>query len=196
MLIGVILLIGFVTSACIAKWTAGFFANWNPFLLIIVYFVLAISGIVISKNSDDPRFSFLGYMLVVAPSGMILSVVLKGVDSSIIIRALMVTVAVIITMTILAYLRPDFFLSLGRVLAASLAIVIVLEIIASIAGWYRPGIWDVVVAGIFSLWIGYDWAKAQQYPLTLDNAIDSCVDLYLDGFNLFLRVLNVMRNDD
>ena len=40
-----------------------------------------------------------------------------------------------------------------------------------------------------------DWAKAQEKPKTLDNAVDSAVDLYLDIINLFVRLLG-KGNDD
>ena len=56
-----------------------------------------------------------------------------------------------------------------------------------------------VGAGIFTLYIGYDWYKAQAYPKTLDNAVDSALDLYLDIINLFLKILRILakaRSDD
>ena len=49
---------------------------------------------------------------------------------------------------------------------------------------------------IFSLYIGYDWYRAQAYPKTLDNAVDSAIDLYIDIVNLFLRILALMSRDD
>ena len=44
-------------------------------------------------------------------------------------------------------------------------------------------------------YIGYDWAKAQEKRKTLDNAVDSAVDLYLDVINLFVRLLGSKDND-
>ena len=53
------------------------------------------------------------------------------------------------------------------------------------------------IAVIFALYIGYDWVKAQQYVHTLDNAVDSALDIYMDIINLFLRVLMILgRNND
>ena len=48
---------------------------------------------------------------------------------------------------------------------------------------------NVVVALIFCLYIGFDWARAQRRPCTADNAIDSACALYLDIINLALRIL-------
>ena len=45
---------------------------------------------------------------------------------------------------------------------------------------------------IFSGYVGYDWSKAQIFPKTLDNAIDSAADIYVDIVNLFIRILRIM----
>ena len=57
-------------------------------------------------------------------------------------------------------------------------------------GFATPSLWDFIVALIFCGYIGYDWAEAQTKERTLDNAVDSVVDLYLDIVNLFLRILS------
>jgi len=56
-----------------------------------------------------------------------------------------------------------------------------------------------VSAAIFTLYIGYDWHKAQMYPKTLDNAVDCALDLYLDIINLLLDLLRIIakvKSDD
>nr|MCR5618576.1 Bax inhibitor-1 family protein [Lachnospiraceae bacterium] len=47
-------------------------------------------------------------------------------------------------------------------------------------------------AALFSGYIGYDFWRAQQFPKTLDNAVDCAVDIYLDIINLFLRILRIL----
>ena len=44
---------------------------------------------------------------------------------------------------------------------------------------------------IFSGYIGYDWARAQALPKTLDNAVDCAAALYVDIVILFLRLLRM-----
>ena len=51
---------------------------------------------------------------------------------------------------------------------------------------------DWIVALLFCGYIGYDWARANAIPNTLDNAIDSAAALYLDIINLFIRLLHIM----
>ena len=59
----------------------------------------------------------------------------------------------------------------------------------------NPRWWDWVVALIFCGYIGYDWVEAQNKYKTLDNAVDSAMDLYLDIINLFVRLLS-SKDDD
>lgn len=56
----------------------------------------------------------------------------------------------------------------------------------------RQTITSWVAAGVFSLYIGYDFQRAQAYPKTADNAVDCALDIYLDIINLFLRILRIL----
>ena len=54
-------------------------------------------------------------------------------------------------------------------------------------------LYDTLIVTIFSLYIGYDWSRACSYEPTLDNAIDSACDLYLDIINVFLALLRILN---
>ena len=145
-----------------------------------------------SAKSDNPIISFLGYNLVVLPVGAVLSVCLNGVNPDLIIRAATVTAGVTGIMLIGAMLFPDIFRRMGKILFFSLIAVIIVEIICMIFGVFMPTFWDWLVAALFALYIGYDWARANTCARTVDNAIDLSASLYLDIINLFLRVLSIM----
>lgn len=194
--IGVVLIEGLLLSAFIAKTCTAFFASWNWILLLIVYFIVSLIGAGIAKRSCRPIMSLIGFNLVVAPAGMVLSVILPGFASKTIMHALIVTVLVALAMVIAAQFQPKMFLKLGRALAFSLLAVIVIELIAVLAGIAVWSWLNFIVAAIFALFIGYDWARAQCSELTTDGAIDACVDLFIDGFNLFLRLLSIFGVDD
>lgn len=199
LIIGAVLLYGFFINYLMVKYCTQYFVNMNPILLIIVYFVVAIAGTIISARSDSPIISFLGYNMVVVPLGMVLSVCLVGQSAVSILNAAIVTCLVTLVMMIASWLKPSLFLSMGRALGIALIAVIIIELVCGlIFKIYMPTFWDVLVALIFCGYIGYDWAKAQQQPHTLDNAIDACVGLYLDIVNLFIRVVSVTsgRRDD
>ena len=60
-------------------------------VVIIGYFVSCLIGIGLSKGSDNPVVSFIGYNLVVVPVGVILSIALTGYEQVTIMSAIYVT---------------------------------------------------------------------------------------------------------
>ena len=194
-IIGAVLFWGFALSAIIVRLAGDYFLTWNPIVLVIAYFVVAIAGVLISRVSNVPAISFIGYNLVVVPFGAVLSVILHGVTAVSVLHAIAITAGVMLVMLLLSIAAPAVFLGMGRILFASLIIVVVIELLCIIFGWYHPTIIDWIVAIIFSLYIGFDWAVAQEKPHTLDNAIDSCVDLYVDAVNLFVRILSILNDN-
>lgn len=190
--IGLILLYGFGINYLMVRFAAPYFLGMNPLLLVVAYFVLALIGILMSRFSDSPVLSFIGYTLVVVPLGMVLCVCLAGYGATIIANTAIVTVLASFIMMLCGTLFPRAFLSMGRALGIALFAVIIVELICGLLlRLYLPTVWDVLVALIFCGYIGYDWANAQLRPHTLDNAIDACVSLYLDIINLFLRILSI-----
>jgi FtsH-binding integral membrane protein len=160
--------------------------------LIIGYFVSAFIGITLYTSSDKPLVSFIGYNMVVIPIGILLVPILYQYDQFIIQRALAATGAVTATMMMLGAAHPAFFLSLGRVLGLALILAILFELGMMFFGGGAPQFMDWIVAIIFCGYIGYDWARANMIPKTVDNAIDSAASLYLDIINLFLRILSIL----
>ena len=71
---------------------------------------------------------------------------------------------------------------------------VVIEIVFRIILHVEMAWMDYVVALLFAGYIGYDWSKAQQYPKTIDNAIDSAADIFVDIIGLFIRLLAIFGN--
>jgi FtsH-binding integral membrane protein len=164
-----------------------------PFwILLIGYFISVIAGTMIYQKSDNPAISFLGYNLIVVPVGIVITPFIHSFDPNLISEAMMVTGGVTGLMMFLGMLYPAFFLSMGRVLTLALISVIVVEIGMSFFMGTNPEILDWIVALIFCGYIGFDWARANKIPKTLDNAVDSAASLYLDIINLFIRILSIM----
>ena len=165
----------------------------NPIIFLIGYFVSCISGIMMSSRSSNPAISFLGYNLVVIPIGIVLSSIVISYDlSSAIIRdAFLYTLLITGCMIALSVVHPQLFASLGKVLFASLIGLLIAELIVSLLGVDQV-ITSWVGAGLFSVYIGYDFYRSQQFAKTLDNAVDCALDLYLDIINLFLDILKIL----
>jgi len=166
----------------------------NPIIFIVGYIGCCITGMLMSSRSDNPVISFIGYNLVVLPIGFVVSVTVSaygGTGSAVVLQAFLYTALITFVMIGLASVAPEFFSKLGGILFAALLGLIICELVVFFLGIdQRITAW--IGAGIFSLYIGYDFWRAQEYPKTVDNAVDSALDIYLDIINLFLRLLEIL----
>ena len=193
LLIGGVLLWGFLLNYLIVKYWGGSvmrFAYRNGTAPIIIgYLICALTGTFMTR-SESPVLSFIGYNLIAVPVGILLCLALNGYDSAIIAQAVMITGGITLVFLIAAMIYPDFFLSLGRVLLTGLTVLIIGEIVCAI---FFPAVsFAWLGAGLFALFIGYDWARCSVCACTVDNAVDAAANLYLDIINLFLRVLEIL----
>jgi FtsH-binding integral membrane protein len=171
------------------------FDRVNPITFFIIYFVMVIAGVIIAHRSENPLVSFLGYNMIVVPVGLVVAeaVVLGGYSPSVVWHAFITTAGVTVIMVAAGALFPQFFEKLGSILFFGL-IGVLFGFLISI---FLPGVnraVTILCAGLFSLYIGYDVYRSQQFPHTVDNAIDSAIDIYLDVINLFLNLLRIFGN--
>ena len=165
------------------------FGFW-PF--IIAYFISCFVGIYLFNTSDKPWVSFIGYNLVVVPFGCVINIAVAPYDPELVFTAVETTGIITLAMMLLGTVYPAFFFSIQRALAVTLLLVIAFQLITMFfmdADFYFM---DWIIAIIFCGYIGLDWARAQQVPKTVDNAIDCAAALYMDIINLFLRILRIM----
>jgi FtsH-binding integral membrane protein len=176
--------------------TCGEFVASLPYMVVVIgYFISVIIGSFIAR-SQSPVMSFIGYNFIAVPIGLLLSTVLPMYAYETIVVAFGTTAAIVAIMIALATAFPRFFLGLGRTLFITLLVTIIVEVIAMILG-FAVGWIDFIVVGIFTLYVGFDWSRAQAFPKTIDNAVDSAIDIYLDVINLFIRILSILgRKDD
>ena len=193
MILGACVVYGLFVNALIVTFLGRYFANVNYLVILIGYLVCAFAGVFITR-SQNPVTSFIGYNLVVLPIGILLSVLLPNYMASDIQLAIDLTGIITVVMLIAASSFPWIFEKLGRVLFMSLIVTLIASFGAFLLG-FRGIVWTYVGVVIFTLYIGYDWYKAQMYPKTLDNAIDCALDIYLDIINLFLRLLSIISGN-
>jgi FtsH-binding integral membrane protein len=196
--LGLAVVYGLAGTAFVASKFAAMHYNPGWMGIIIIGLVIPIIGIVIAIKSDNPFISFVGYNMVVVPFGVILAPVLNVYSPNVIRNAFGMTAVITCVMCCLSTIYPAWFSRLGGVLFScllGLVLVRVLQLIFPALGQFT--IVDWIGAGIFSLYIGYDWYRANNVPKTLDNAVDIALDLYLDIINLFLLILRIMgKNKD
>ena len=155
------------------------------------YFVFVIIGSVL-LSKDSPVLSFIGYNLIALPIGVVVCGCVQGVPVSIVESAVLITAIVTLSFMILATIFPGFFLSMGRALGVGLLVAIIAELVSMLIFRTVSSVFEWIFVAIFSLYIGYDWARANTCARTVDNAIDLAANLYLDIINLFLRILEIM----
>ena len=85
---------------------------------------------------------------------------------------------------------------MGRTLFIALLVGIVAELVATFLFHYTGAAFDWIFVILFSAYIGYDVAKSQIYPKTVDNAVDCALDIYLDIINIFIRLLAILSRKD
>lgn len=194
LVMGGVLLYGILVNIILCVTVGNVFEYVNPIAWIIGYVVLCIIGIVMSSKSSNPIISFIGYNFVVVPMGLVISTAVEaygGIDSRVVVLAFVYTAIITGCMIALSVVKPEFFATLGRFLFVALIGLVVCELFLLI---FRV---DQVVtawisAGIFSLYIGYDIYRSQQFPKTVDNAVDCALDIYIDIANLFMDILRIL----
>ena len=94
----------------------------------------------------------------------------------------------------LAYLYPQFFKSIGRMLFSCLLIGLIAEVVMWAFG-NTSGVFDFFFVGIFAAYIGYDWAMAQSRAKTRTNAVRCAYMIYVDLINLLIRLIRILAKN-
>ena len=200
--IGIVVLYGILINFLICAYGSDYalrlLGRVNPIILIIGYLVLVFGGSFMAMKSHNPLISFLGYNMIVLPLGLVLCITVSGyggIGNEVVIDAFMYTLGITLVIIGASCLVPKLFLRMGGFLFAGLLGMIIVEIVGHL--FFGSTNWtSYVIAAIFSLDIGYDVQRALLFPKTLDNAIDSAIDIYLDITNLFIRILSIIGNKD
>jgi FtsH-binding integral membrane protein len=190
--IGLVLAWGFgVNWAMVTQIDPQVFLSVPSLAFGIAYFASVIAGTMIYQRSDNPVISFVGYNLVVLPLGVLLARFLPFVDPLVIGQAFQATAGVVMIMTAVSTMKPQFFLKLGSTLFVAFIAAFIVEFGFIIFSGRAPAIFDWIFVLIFSGYVGYDWARAQSLPKTLDNAVDCAAALYVDIVILFIRMIQL-----
>ena len=197
--IGIVILWGLLINILVYRLLAPYvdILTYDFHLLILSLFVATMAFVAVVVDSHKPIYSFLGFTGLAATMGTSLTVLLSMYSETIIYRALLETGIVVVSMMIVSMKIPGVFLSLRKTLVLALIGSIVVELIGFFFLRLPLDFMDYIVVIIFAGYIGYDWAKAQVYPKTLDNAVDSAADIYVDVLNIFVRLLRILgkKND-
>ena len=189
--IGLTLLWGVLINVVMSVFFTYQILSLNYLLVLALYFVGTIGCSILVHKSDSPAVSFAGFTGMAVSMGLLLTFYVTAFTAHSVSYAFIATALVTVIMVILSMLYPAFFQNLGRTLFISLLACIIIQVAGAFLFRLPMSIIDYAVALIFCGYIGLDWCRAQQYPKTLDNAIDCAADIYLDVVNLFIRILAI-----
>lgn len=166
---------------------------------LITYLIVGIIGVLMSSFSRNPFISFIGYNLLVLPSGVALKTTLidyaESVGTDVILEAFIITSIIVAVMTLISIVKPEWFNGLGGILFGTLFGLLLARIVLLMFG-FNSVITSWIGAILFSIYIGYDVKRSQECYRDLDNAVDSALDIYLDIVNLFLTILDIKGDSD
>ena len=196
LIIGMVVVSGFAVNALMAIYFKEQILALNPIFVLIAFFVGVIGCSIGVYKSNSPVISYIFFLLMSVCLGLLLVFYLTAYTQADIALAMIITGVITGGMMLAAVAYPGFFLSIGRGLFLALIFSVIVELIFRMLLGFQMNFMDYIVATIFSLYIGYDWARAQQYPKTADNAVDSAADIYVDIVVLFMRILSIVGRND
>lgn len=193
LVLGGLLLYGFLVDGLICYFMGDllYYASSGVLIGLLVGYIVCVILSVVLSHSQSAVVNFIGYNLLVIPLGMVLSLSVAVVSFQTVLMALLGTAGFVVVMVAVSYLKPDFFLSLGPTLGFALLGTIVVELVLALLGFGTE--WaDYLVIGIFTLYLGFDWQRANRVTPSIRNAILSATQIYLDIVNIFIRLLRIL----
>lgn len=163
----------------------------HPVVFSIGFLVLGLVGGMIAAKGNYV-LSLVGYGMNILAFAILLSMVTMLYPANYILLAAVLTTVVVLTMTVAAVVFPNAFLSMGKTIFIALIGLVIAEFVTMLMGMFYPNIFAIIGIFIFSLYVGYDWARGQQYPSTASYACFTALQLYMDIINIFIRILRLL----
>lgn len=189
--------LAFAWTVVLVSIFAGTSYTW-PFswALLIGTFVGAVVGIWMFTASEAWPMSLLGISIMSACLGLMIGPVINLYEAEVVVKALVTTAGITVVMSIVGIVMPQSLEGLGGFLLGGLTLLIVGNFARVLMPMFgipgdALGILDWVGAGLFTIYIVYDWNRAMRLPHTVDNAVDVAGALILDVVNLLLTLLRL-----
>lgn len=189
---------GFLINAIQYLFLKDFFFNLNPIVFLIAYIVLGFGGIIVSNSSTSAIGAFIGYNMLIAPLGGMLSCALHSwfsVNPEIVFFAFIGTAIVTGIMLVFSFLNPDLFTKHGGFVFVVFLATVVAELILYFIMGDVPQFFSYIIVAIMSFFVAYDFAAANKAQYTMRNAIVFASNLWLDILNIFTHFIDIFLDD-
>ncbi|KAI8056613.1 inhibitor of apoptosis-promoting Bax1-domain-containing protein [Syncephalis plumigaleata] len=172
--------------------------NWvrhSPRMLLCNFIgsLIVLLVLLFHRKSYPLNMYLLGLYTVM--ESYVIGTIVSRFNTTIVLQALLITLGIFINLAIFAIQTKFDFSGIGVYLCASLWILILaclIQIIVPFRRWLHLGI-AITSAILFSTYIIYDTQQAVRH-LAYDEYITAAVDLYLDFINLFLNIIDILRD--
>lgn len=176
-------------------WNLQAWSKGQILIFMIGLFLVALGGTWLYNVSDKPLFSATGYALVAGPFGLMIGPVLGTFAPSHIAKALVITLVTTAVLGILGAMIPEDLNRWAHYAFGALLILLLGQFIVPFLGVGALHLWDWVGLVVFGGLVVFDFNRAMHEERTLDKAIDSAADIFLDILNMFLRVASLLGDD-
>lgn len=186
--------IGVATSAWASSISHDWELNW---VILLGVLAVAIAGVFVSTMNDNPVLSFLGYIMITIPFGLMLGPVVALYTEASVFKVFFLTTIVVVSLGFVGATIPDSLDSWAGPLLGGLLLLLGGLFIVPLAGFFgfpvraAMTVLDWVGLLLFGALVIFDLNRAMRIPYTMDNAIDSAVGIYLDIANIFIRLLSL-----
>lgn len=194
--IGLLLVCGLGINALMSIFLTPLVAGLNPWIPVVIYLAGSIVSTLVIQKSRSAAVSLIGFGGLAVSTGVLLTFFLSMFPASTIYTAFLATGIIVVAMMLLSTIFPGFFLNIGGALVFALLGSILIEFLGGMLFGLSLGWMDYVVVVIFAGLIGFDWARAQAYPKTFRNAVESSADIYMDVIAIFMRVASILGKKD
>ncbi|MCQ2437724.1 MAG: Bax inhibitor-1 family protein [Clostridia bacterium] len=159
--------------------------------VLIGYFVFALGGSALVRTRNL-GLCIIGYHMVVLSMGFLLAIAAALYEPALVTRAALLTGIVALSMMVVSSIFPMAFASMGSGLGIALLTSLIVELVATFLFHVRTDFMDWVVLVIMSLYVGFDWVRANSIQRTATNAIGAATALFVDVANIFIRILSIL----
>ena len=163
----------------------------------VAFFVVSLIGCFVAAAESIP-IKFVGMTMIAGGLGAICGPFIGKFKMASVIDILFATIVITLVLGAAGWLYPKSLASWGSgLLTALIALIIVqllLPVIYALLGLPLKGLihtLDWIGILLFSLYLVYDFNRAQELQKTPDNAISCGIAVFLDMVNIFIRLLEI-----
>jgi len=150
--------------------TAKLIALDNKALVFLVAAVMFVIGVIASK-SIKPRVVFMAQIVALVPLPTAIGVLFGGET---LLKALMALGAGLVVMIVITALRPDALDEKGGFFIATIAVVIICDILAMVFKWYHFDLFRLILEFVLAALYADCWFKSvSSHPRKLIGLADS-----------------------